>query len=223
MDRKNGVTDCEREFYQDSLPLLTGTIAEFLSCIEAIRAYRKETEGRDPVCACSARIKSAASMREKLLKRGLPPDREHALSAVSDAAGVRLICPLTEDVYRTAALIREIPGVSVAREKDYIAHPKPNGYRSYHMVLHFPLRFLGAAGADNRLWLEVQLRTIAMDCWASIEHELKYKKQIANPELMRRELKRCSDEIASADLSLSTLKELIEEKENCFETSDCRR
>ena len=96
------------------------------------------------------------------------------------------------------------------REKDFIAHPKPNGYRSYHMILKMPVRFLGNTSETAALpCLEVQIRTIAMDCWASIEHELKYKHDIANPELMQQELKHCSDQIASTDLSLSTLKELI--------------
>ena len=107
-------------------------------------------------------------------------------------------------------LIRAIPDVTILREKDFIAHPKPNGYRSYHMILKMPVRFLGNTSETAALpCLEVQIRTIAMDCWASIEHELKYKHDIANPELMQQELKHCSDQIASTDLSLSTLKELI--------------
>ena len=105
--------------------------------------------------------------------------------------------------------IRAIPDVTILREKDFIAHPKPNGYRSYHMILKMPVRFLGNTSETAALpCLEVQIRTIAMDCWASIEHELKYKHDIANPELMQQELKHCSDQIASTDLSLSTLKEL---------------
>ena len=100
--------------------------------------------------------------------------------------------------------------MTILREKDFIAHPKPNGYRSYHMILKMPVRFLGNTSETAALpCLEVQIRTIAMDCWASIEHELKYKHDIANPELMQQELKHCSDQIASTDLSLSTLKELI--------------
>ena len=128
-----------------------------------------------------------------------------------DAAGVRLICPMVDDVYRTAELIRRNSGRDHSPgEKDFIAHPKPNGYRSYHMILKMPVRFLGNTSETAALpCLEVQIRTIAMDCWASIEHELKYKHDIANPELMQQELKHCSDQIASTDLSLSTLKELI--------------
>ena len=100
--------------------------------------------------------------------------------------------------------------IILIEKKDYISSPKPNGYRSYHMILKMPVRFLGNTSETAALpCLEVQIRTIAMDCWASIEHELKYKHDIANPELMQQELKHCSDQIASTDLSLSTLKELI--------------
>ena len=149
-------------------------------------------------------------MIEKLIRDGLEPTLQNALAHEHDAAGVRLICPMVDDVYRTAELIRAIPDVTILREKDFIAHPKPNGYRSYHMILKMPVRFLGNTSETAALpCLEVQIRTIAMDCWASIEHELKYKHDIANPELMQQELKHCSDQIASTDLSLSTLKELI--------------
>ena len=125
------------------------------------------------------------------------------------AAGVRLVCPFVDDIYRTAELIRGIPGIRIEAEKDYIREPKPNGYRSYHMVVTLPLRFLPAPPAEP-VWLEVQLRTIAMDCWASIEHRVKYKREVPEQKLIVRELKRCADEIASTDLSLQTIRELIE-------------
>lgn len=209
MDYLIEITQKERMLYGENLILLEGSIREFLSCMDMIRKYQKETSGWDPVASCSARIKKADSMTEKLKRNGLVPTSYNAIHEVYDAAGVRLICPLIEDVYLIVSLIRQIPGITIRKEKDYISHPKPNGYRSYHMILQFPLRFLPAGFACDVPWLEIQLRTIAMDCWASIEHQLKYKKDISNSELMQQELKRCSDEIASTDLSLSTLRELI--------------
>ena len=198
------------DFYGSSHIILEGLIDEFLSCIGMIRRYQKAQTGWDPISSCTSRVKSPESMQEKLIRDGLEPTLQNALTQEHDAAGVRLICPMVDDVYRTAGLIRAIPGVTVLREKDFIAHPKPNGYRSYHMILQMPVRFLGNDSETEELpCLEVQIRTIAMDCWASIEHELKYKHDIANPELMQQELKHCSDQIASTDLSLSTLKELI--------------
>lgn len=202
-------TAADREFYGEGLILLEGIISEFLSCLGMMRRYQTAQGLRDPVASVQARVKSAASMRGKLARQGLPATRDSALRDVWDAAGVRLICPFAQNIDQTVALIRAIPGVEILREKDYIRHPKPNGYRSYHMILSLPLRFLGGE-PHGPVWLEVQLRTIAMDCWANIEHQLKYKRDIPNQELIIQELKRCADEIASTDLSLQTIRDLIE-------------
>ena len=203
------VTADERDFYGDRLILLEGAIVELLSCVEMIRRYQVSRGRADPISSCQARIKRAESMREKLRRRGLPETAEAAAAEVRDAAGVRLVCPFVEDIRRTADLIRAIPGIQIETEKDYICAPKPNGYRSYHMVVTMPLRFLPER-PEEPVWLEVQLRTIAMDCWANIEHRVKYKREVPAQKLIIQELKRCADEIASTDLSLQTIRELIE-------------
>ena len=205
------VTSAEREFYGDNLILLEGAISEFLSCMDMIRRYEVQLGNRDPVASSQTRIKSAESMRQKLQRLAFPVTAESAMKNVFDAAGVRLVCPFIQDIDRTAELIRAIPGVQIQTEKDYIRSPKPNGYRSYHMILSMPLRFLG--NSQKTVWLEVQLRTIAMDCWANIEHQLKYKQNIPDQALLLQELKRCADEITSTDLSLQTIRDLIEHHE----------
>ena len=205
------VTSAEREFYGENLILLEGAISEFLSCMDMIRRYEVQLGNRDPVASSQTRIKSAESMRQKLQRLAFPITAESAMKNVFDAAGVRLVCPFIQDIDRTAELIRAIPGVQIQTEKDYIRNPKPNGYRSYHMILTMPLRFLG--NSPKTVWLEVQLRTIAMDCWANIEHQLKYKQNIPDQALLIQELKRCADEITSTDLSLQTIRDLIEHHE----------
>lgn len=205
------VTSAEREFYGENLILLEGAISEFLSCMDMIRRYEVQLGNRDPVASSQTRIKSAESMRQKLQRLAFPITAESAMKNVFDAAGVRLVCPFIQDIDRTAELIRAIPGVQLQTEKDYIRSPKPNGYRSYHMILSMPLRFLG--NSPKAVWLEVQLRTIAMDCWANIEHQLKYKQNIPDQALLVQELKRCADEITSTDLSLQTIRDLIEHHE----------
>jgi putative GTP pyrophosphokinase len=205
------VTSAEREFYGENLILLEGAISEFLSCMDMIRRYEVQLGNRDPVASSQTRIKSAESMRQKLQRLAFPITAESAMKNVFDAAGVRLVCPFIQDIDRTAELIRAIPGVQIQTEKDYIRNPKPNGYRSYHMILSMPLRFLG--NSQKTVWLEVQLRTIAMDCWANIEHQLKYKQNIPDQALLVQELKRCADEITSTDLSLQTIRDLIEHHE----------
>ena len=205
------VTSAEREFYGENLILLEGAISEFLSCMDMIRRYEVQLGNRDPVASSQTRIKSAESMRQKLQRLAFPVTAGSAMKNVFDAAGVRLVCPFIQDIDRTAELIRAIPGVQIQTEKDYIRSPKPNGYRSYHMILSMPLRFLG--NSQKTVWLEVQLRTIAMDCWANIEHQLKYKQNIPDQALLLQELKRCADEITSTDLSLQTIRDLIEHHE----------
>lgn len=205
------VTSAEREFYGENLILLEGAISEFLSCMDMIRRYEVQLGNRDPVASSQTRIKSAESLRQKLQRLAFPVTAESAMKNVFDAAGVRLVCPFIQDIDRTAELIRAIPGVQIQTEKDYIRSPKPNGYRSYHMILSMPLRFLG--NSQKTVWLEVQLRTIAMDCWANIEHQLKYKQNIPDQALLLQELKRCADEITSTDLSLQTIRDLIEHHE----------
>lgn len=205
------VTSAEREFYGENLILLEGAISEFLSCMDMIRRYEVQLGNRDPVASSQTRIKSAESMRQKLQRLAFPITAESAMKNVFDAAGIRLVCPFIQDIDRTAELIRAIPGVQIQTEKDYIRNPKPNGYRSYHMILSMPLRFLG--NSPKTVWLEVQLRTIAMDCWANIEHQLKYKQSIPDQALLIQELKRCADEITSTDLSLQTIRDLIEHHE----------
>ena len=203
------VTSAEQDFYGDALILLEGAISEFLSCLRMIRRYQAHLGQRDPVASFQARIKRAESMQRKLAQRGLPLTAASALRDVQDAAGVRLICPFQQDIYRTAALLREIPGARVLREKDYIQSPKPNGYRSSHMILSLPLRFLPVQ-PEFPVFFEVQLRTLAMDCWASIEHQLKCKQEVPDQRLIVQELKKCADEITSTDLSLETIRNLIE-------------
>ena len=205
------VTSAEREFYGENLILLEGAISEFLYCMDMIRRYEVQLGNRDPFASSQTRIKSAESMRQKLQRLAFPITAESAMKNVFDAAGVRLVCPFIQDIDRTAELIRAIPGVQIQTEKDYIRSPKPNGYRSYHMILSMPLRFLG--NSPKTVWLEVQLRTIAMDCWANIEHQLKYKQNIPDQALLIQELKRCADEITSTDLSLQTIRDLIEHHE----------
>ena len=205
------VTSAEREFYGENLILLEGAISEFLSCMDMIRRYEVQLGNRDPFASSQTRIKSAESMRQKLQRLAFPITAESAMKNVFDAAGIRLVCPFIQDIDRTAELIRAIPCVQIQTEKDYIRNPKPNGYRSYHMILSMPLRFLG--NSQKTVWLEVQLRTIAMDCWANIEHQLKYKQNIPDQALLIQELKRCADEITSTDLSLQTIRDLIEHHE----------
>ncbi len=165
------------------------------------------------------RIKSEESMLEKCDRREIPRSTVSALSDITDAIGLRVITRFIDDIYEIAGFLRGLPGVSVIREKDYIRHVKPNGYRSYHMILSREVPFEDVNGnMPGHYYIEVQLRTLAMDSWASLEHQLKYKKSIASQTLIVSELKRCADELASCDLSMQTIRNLM--REDSGETVD---
>lgn len=144
-------------------------------------------------------------MQEKLHKKGFETTADSALANVSDIVGFRLVTHFVGEVYDIVERMKQDGTFRIVKEKDYIANPKPNGYRSYHVILEC----LFSEAESGTIRVEVQLRTIAMDCWASLEHEMKYKKHIDNVELIERELKRCAGEMASTDLTMQTLRDMI--------------
>lgn len=157
-----------------------------------------------------ARIKSDESMRDKCRRKGVPETVESALGVMKDSIGIRIVCSFVDDVYALVDYIKDFNDVEVVDEKDFIRRAKPNGYRSYHMILAVNSDEKDFRGnVPGRYYVEVQLRTIAMDTWASLEHKMKYKKDIPNQELLVAELKRVADELASCDLSMQTIRDLI--------------
>ena len=158
----------------------------------------------------SFRIKSDVSVREKLEKRGLEATAVNALRNIRDSIGIRVVCLFLDDVYECVRLIKTIPGLQLLEEKDYIYDAKPNGYRSYHMILDVTGDAADVDGqTPGHFFAVIQLRTIAMDTWAALEHELKYKKDIADQEMIVRELHRCANDLAACDVSMQTLRRLI--------------
>lgn len=167
-----------------------------------------ELDGRQqerPVEHIRSRIKTAEGVQEKLERKGYDNDVETAFTHLSDLIGFRLVTHFVGDVYELVKSMKSDTRYRVVKEKDYIALPKPNGYRSYHVILECPF----SEAPDGALRVEIQLRTIAMDCWASLEHEMRYKKGITNTTLIEKELKRCAGEMASTDLSMQTLRDMI--------------
>lgn len=153
-------------------------------------------------------------MREKCDRKGLPQTAQSALHHIYDAIGIRIVCCFLDDIYRAIDFLKSQPDIRVVEEKDYIRNVKPNGYRSYHLILELQVPYEDVTGANpGRFYAEVQLRTIAMDSWASLEHQMKYKQDIKNPQLIVRELKRCADELASCDVSMQTIRNLIHAQE----------
>ncbi len=159
-----------------------------------------------------ARVKTPESMADKCQRKGLPLTAQSALKGIRDAIGLRIICGFVDDIYKTVQVIKDLEGVSVYNEKDFVFQAKPNGYRSYHLIVEIETPYEDCLGNQpGTYFAEIQIRTIAMDSWASLEHQMKYKQDIKNPERLVKELKRCADELASCDLSMQTIRNLIAE------------
>lgn len=193
-------------FYKESIVKLEAVITEITARLDVIRKYRKINNDRDPIEYIKSRIKTEDSMKEKLKRKGLEVNLENALSKIYDAAGIRIICTFVDDVYDVAEMIKKYDDIEVIKEKDYIKNPKQNGYRSYHLVISVPLNI---AGEIHKVYLEIQIRTIAMDFWSSLEHQMKYKKNIQDQEMIVSELKRCAEEIATTDINMMAIRNMI--------------
>ena len=200
----------ENSFYKDSIVLLEGAISDITSKLDIIRKYKISKNDRDPIEYITTRVKSEESMKEKLKRKNLDVTLQNALTKIFDAAGIRIICAYIDDVYIVAEMLKKYKDLKVVKEKDYIKNPKPNGYRSYHIVFELSLDL---AGEINNVYVEIQIRTIAMDFWSNLEHQMKYKKDVKNQEFIAQELKRCADEIATTDLNMQTIRDMINSKE----------
>lgn len=189
---------------------LQQVLDDIVGHIEKYSAEEKAKTGEMTYEHLIYRVKSDDSMREKCDRKGLPQTAYSALHDIRDAMGLRIVCRFVDDIYLNIERIRAIPGCTIVEEKDYIKHVKPNGYRSYHMIIRMDTPYEDVTGqVPGQFFAEIQLRTIAMDSWASLEHQMKYKHDIRNPEIIVKELKRCADELAACDVSMQTLRNLI--------------
>lgn len=190
----------EESIYGNHRSEMENVMNIILGSIDELREDMIKEFGSDPVEHCLARIKDEESMREKCRRQNLPETTESALQQIHDAIGIRVVCAFISDVYSVRDHLRTLDKVEVIEEKDYIKQAKPNGYRSLHMILKY----------DNKYFVEIQLRTISMDTWAALEHHMRYKKKVSKSDaLISAELKRCADELASTDMSMQTIRDLI--------------
>lgn len=150
----------------------------------------------NPIETIKTRVKDPLSIVEKMKRKGIQPTIANIESSINDIAGIRVICSFPEDIYAIADILTMQDDITLIRRKDYIANPKPNGYRSLHLILGIPI-FLSTG--KKVMKVEVQFRTIAMDFWASLEHKLRYKHDIRKAEEISAKLKDCADAITVLD------------------------
>ena len=166
---------------------------------------------RNPIEHLNSRIKEPASIAKKLKKLGVPIRAESILDNLNDVAGIRVVCSFIDDIYTIAGMLIRQDDIKLVKMKDYIDNPKPNGYRSLHLIVEVPVIF---ADVTRRM---VQIRTIAMDFWASLDHHLHYKKNVKDAESIERELKRCADVIAKTDEDMLKVRKRIFDDDHVLE------
>ncbi|MCI5614633.1 MAG: GTP pyrophosphokinase family protein [Agathobacter sp.] len=187
--------DMERQ-YRQLMYLHEAAIQQITAKLNILKGEFQFSNDRNPISSISSRIKSKESIIYKMQKKGLPMTASALLANVHDIAGVRVVCPFIEDVYYVARMLVKQHDIEVIEVKDYIRQPKENGYRSLHLIVTVQVYF---SETTKNIPVEIQIRTIAMDFWASTEHQLRYKKDREFTEEAQRKLKHCADLMALAD------------------------
>ena len=192
----------------DELEMIYGcAIKEISTKLEILDYEFKIRRKRNPIEYMKSRVKSPKSMMGKLIRKNLKPDIETARKNFDDIAGIRVVCSFLSDIYEVADMLKRQDDITLIKEKDYIKNPKPNGYRSLHMVLEVPVFF---SDKIEPLRVEVQIRTIAMDFWASLEHKLYYKKGEGIAIHIKNDLKDCADVISQTDIKMQNIQREVD-------------
>ncbi|MDO4788962.1 MAG: GTP pyrophosphokinase family protein [Johnsonella sp.] len=195
--------------FQEAMMMYTGAIREVKTKLEVLNDELSVRNKRNPIEMIKSRIKKPMSIVEKLNRRGYPITLESMIDNLHDVAGIRVICSFVDDIYEVADMLVRQDDVRVIAIKDYIKNPKENGYRSYHMIIEIPVFF---SEKKQPMRVEVQIRTIAMDFWASLDHQLKYKREFEGSDMISKELKECADVIAQTDMKMLNIRKHIEDR-----------
>ena len=197
-----------REF-QELMMMYNCAIREVRTKLDVLNDEMAVCSPHNPIEMIKSRVKKPRSIVEKLQRRGYPISVDSVLDNLHDVAGVRVICSFIGDIYKIAAILGAQDDVTVLEIKDYIKNPKPNGYRSYHMIVEIPVFF---SDRKQPMKVEVQIRTIAMDFWASLEHQMKYKKDVPGSEDLVNRLSQIADRINQTDMEMQEIREEIQSR-----------
>ena len=192
--------------FEELMMMYRCAIREVQTKLEILNDEFKTKRQRNPIDSIRSRIKSPLSIYEKLKRRNYPVSIQSIADNLNDVAGIRVVCPFISDIYDVARMLISQDDVEVMEVKDYIKNPKPSGYKSYHMIVTIPI-FLSDRMVDTKV--EIQIRSVAMDFWASLEHKIAYKFEGNAPEGLLRELKECADVVDMLDKKMFSLNEAI--------------
>ena len=199
--------DQETEFRQ-MMMMYSCAIKEIKTKLQVLNDELSIKRQRNPIEFIKTRVKQPDSIASKLRRKGYPVTVQSVFENLSDVAGVRVICAFIDDIYKVADMLTAQDDIELIKRKDYIKNPKMNGYRSLHLIIEGPVFF---SDHNEQIRVEVQIRTIAMDFWASLEHQLKYKKDIDDAESIMYELRACADVINRTDYHMQSLRDRIVE------------
>lgn len=207
LEKIDGTQKEQIEMFKNLMMHYECAMLEVQTKLEVLNKELSLVHSRNPFESIKCRIKTPESIIGKLERQGLPYTIEAIEKNLNDIAGIRVICSFPEDIYMLVECLLKQDDLILVAMKDYIKNPKPNGYRSLHLILDIPI-FLTEEKKHMRV--EVQFRTIAMDFWASLEHKMKYKKDIENAESISEELKYCADLISQLDRRMEQIRNRIE-------------
>lgn len=191
------------EEFKQVMALYNCALMEVETKFNVLNAQFNATSSYNPIDSIKCRLKAPESIAEKLERRGLPVSLESVRANLNDVAGIRIICPFEEDIYAVADCLLVQDDVFLIEKKDYIARPKSNGYRSLHLIIETPVF---CPEGKELVRVEIQLRTIAMELWAELEHRMRYKQDL-EPELassLAVELRECADSCAVLDARMDS-------------------
>ena len=188
--------------YREMMQLYSAAVREVRTKVEILDEEFRTRYAHNPIHHIDSRLKSPQSMMKKLARKGLPQTLEAAEANLNDIAGIRIVCNYLDDIYRIADLLQRQRDVEFVHRRDYIENPKESGYRSLHLVIRIPV-FLSSH--TELVPVEVQIRTIAMDFWASLEHQLRYKSNHETTQQLRRRLQHCAEASAALDREMQDI------------------
>ena len=205
------------ESWETMMFLYNSAIKEVGTKLEILNDEFQHVHQYNPIEYIKSRVKTPESICKKLKRYGREVSIENMVSYVNDIAGIRIVCSFTSDIYRVANMIGRQNDLTVVSLKDYIRHPKESGYKSYHMLVTVPV-FLSDRVVNTRV--EIQIRTMAMDFWASLEHKIYYKFEGRAPAYISQDLRECSDIVSQLDAKMLSLNNAIlaakEEQAKCY-------
>lgn len=207
----NAERESDVDSWKEVILIYNSALKQISTKLEILNDEFQHVHRYNPIEHIKSRIKTSESIVKKLRRNGYESTIQNMIQYVNDIAGIRVICSFTSDIYQIAEMLANQSDIKVISIKDYIVNPKPSGYKSYHMLVTVPV-YLSDRIVDTKV--EIQIRTVAMDFWASLEHKIKYKFEGNAPEHIKNELIECSRMVSELDKRMLSLNEEIQTFKN---------